>query len=76
MSDKDITKAIINILKKELGGVIDLIPNNLSQDLSDNLSPKIEEIIESNGFIKKTKYDALLKLANDLERRVENLEKS
>ena len=76
MSDKDITKAIINILKKELGGVIDLIPNNLSQDLSDNLSPKIEEIIESNGFVKKTKYEALLKLANDLEKRVENLEKS
>ncbi|MDA8982048.1 hypothetical protein N9H47_01560 [Gammaproteobacteria bacterium] len=76
MSDKDITKAIINILKKELGGFVDLIPNNLSQDLSNNLSPKIEEIIESNGFIKKTKYDALLKLANDLERRVENLEKS
>jgi len=76
MSDKDITKAIINILKKELGGFVDLIPSNLSQDLSNNLSPKIEEIIESNGFIKKTKYDALLKLANDLERRVENLEKS
>ena len=76
MSDKDITKAIINILKKELGGFVDLIPNNLSQDLGNNLSPKIEEIIESNGFIKKTKYDALLKLANDLERRVENLEKS
>jgi len=76
MSDKDITKAIINILKKELGGFVDLIPNNLSQDLSNNLSPKIEEIIESNGFIKKTKYDVLLKLANDLERRVENLEKS
>jgi polyhydroxyalkanoate synthesis regulator phasin len=76
MSDKDITKAIINILKKELGGVIDLIPNNLSQDLSNNLSPKIEEIIESNGFVKKTKYEALLKLANDLEKRVENLEKS
>jgi polyhydroxyalkanoate synthesis regulator phasin len=76
MSDKDITKAIISILKKELGGVIDLIPNNLSQDLSNNLSPKIEEIIESNGFVKKTKYEALLKLANDLERRVENLEKS
>ena len=76
MSDKDITKAIINILKKELGGIVDLIPNNLSQDLSNNLSPKIEEIIESNGFIKKAKYDALLKIANDLERRVENLEKS
>ena len=76
MSDKDITKAIINILKKELGGVIDLIPNNLSQDLSNNLSPKIEEIIESNGFVKKTKYEALLKLANDLEKRVKNLEKS
>ena len=76
MSDKDITKAIINILKKELGGFIDLIPNNLSQDLSNNLSPKIEEIIESNGFIKKTKYDALLKLTNDLERRIESLEKS
>ena len=76
MSDKDITKAIINILKKELGGVIDLIPNNLSQDLSNNLSPKIEEIIENNGFVKKTKYGALLKLANDLERRIESLEKS
>jgi polyhydroxyalkanoate synthesis regulator phasin len=59
-----------------LGGVIDLIPNNLSQDLSNNLSPKIEEIIESNGFVKKTKYEALLKLANDLERRIESLEKS
>ena len=76
MSDKDITKAIINILKKELGGVIDLIPSNLSQDLSNNLSPKIEEIIESNGFVKKAKYEALLKLANDLERRIESLEKS
>ena len=76
MSDKDITKAIISILKKELGGVIDLIPNNLSQDLSNNLSPKIEEIIESNGFVKKAKDEALLKLANDLERRIESLEKS
>jgi polyhydroxyalkanoate synthesis regulator phasin len=76
MSDKDITKAIISILKKELGGVIDLIPSNLSQDLSNNLSPKIEEIIESNGFVKKAKYEALLKLANDLERRIESLEKS
>jgi len=76
MSDKDITKAIISILKKELGGVIDLIPNNLSQDLSNNLSPKIEEIIESNGFVKKAKYEALLKLANNLERRIESLEKS
>ena len=76
MSDKDITKAIINILKKELGGVIDLIPNNLSQDLRNNLTPKIEEIIENNGFVKKTKYEALLKLANELERRIESLEKS
>ena len=76
MSDKDITKAIINIFKKELGGVVDLIPSNLTHDLSNALSPKIEEIIESNGFVKKTKYEALLKLANDLEKRVSDLEKS
>ena len=43
MSDKDITKAIISILKKELGGVIDLIPNNLIE---------IEEtIIKESSFI-------------------------
>ena len=76
MSDKDITKAIINILKKELGGVVDLIPSNLTHDLSNALSPKIEEIIESNGFVEKTKYEALSKLANDLEKRVSDLEKS
>ena len=76
MSDKDITKAIINILKKELGGVVGLIPSNLTHDLSNALSPKIEEIKESNFFVKKTKYEALLKLANDLEKRVSDLEKS
>ena len=76
MSYKYKPKAIFNILKNELGGVVGLIPSNLTHDLSNALSPKIEEIIESNGFVKKTKYEALLKLANDLEKRVSDLEKS
>ena len=75
MSDKDINKAIINILKKELGGVVDLIPSNQTHDLSNALSPKIEQIIASTGFIKNTNYEALSKHANDLEQRASDLEK-
>ena len=76
MSDKDITDAIIRILKKELGAFSDIFPDDFLKDIKKRISPTINDLIESQGFVKKSKYESINKLAEDLEKRIEKLEKN
>ena len=59
MSDKDITDAIIRIFKKELGAFSDVFPDDLLKDIKKRISPAINDLIESQGFVKKSKYDPI-----------------
>ena len=74
MSQDELSKAIINILKKEMGSVKDILPSNLLHNLQKVIGPEIEKLIEKSGYISRSKYKALEKLANNLEQRIIDLE--
>ena len=74
MSQDELSKAVINILKKELGVVKDVLPSDLLQNLQKVIEPEIEKIIEKSGYVSKSKYRSLEKLANNLEQRIIDLE--
>ena len=74
MSQDELSKAIINILKKEMGSVKDILPSDLLQNLQKIIGPEIEKLIEKSGYVSKSKYRALEKLANNLEQRIIDLE--
>ena len=74
MSQDELSKAIINILKKEMGSVKDILPSDLLQNLQKVIGPEIEKLIEKSGYVSKSKYKALEKLANNLEQRIIDLE--
>ena len=75
MSQDELSKAIINILKKEMGVVKDILPSDLLQNLQKVIGPEIEKLIEKSGYVSKSKYKAIEKLAANLEKRIINLEK-
>jgi hypothetical protein len=74
MSQDELSKAIINILKKEIGAVKDILPSDLLQNLQKVIGPETEKLIEKSGYVSKSKYSALEKLANNLEKRIIELE--
>ena len=74
MSQDELSKAIINILKKEMGSVKDILPPDLLQNLQKVIGPETEKLIEKSGYISKSKYTALEKLADNLEKRIVDLE--
>ena len=74
MSQDELSKAIINILKKEMGAVKDILPSDLLQNLQKVIGPEIEKLIEKSGYVSKSKYKAIEKLADNLEKRIINLE--
>ena len=74
MSQDELSKAVINILKKEMCSVKDILPPDLLQNLQKVIGPEIENLIEKSGYVSKSKYKALEKLANNLEQRIINLE--
>ena len=76
MNDNDLTKAILNLLKKELGSVWNILPAELLSGIRKKISPEIEEIIEKSGYVTKSKYNSLEKLAQELEKRIAELEKN
>ena len=76
MSDNDLTKAILNILKKELGSVGNILPAELLSTIRKKISPEIEELVEKSGYVTKSKYDSLERLAQELEKRIIDLEKN
>ena len=74
MSQDELSKAIINILKKEMGSFKDILPSDLLQNLQKVIGPETEKLIEKSGYVSKSKYIALEKLANNLEKRIVDLE--
>ena len=74
MSQDELSKAIINILKKEMGSFKDILPSDLLQNLEKVIGPEIEKLIEKSGYVSKSKYIALEKLATNLEKRIIDLE--
>ena len=74
MNQDELSKAIINILKKEMAVVEDILPSDLLQNLQKVIGPEAEKLIEKSGYISKSKYTALEKLADNLEKRIIDLE--
>jgi len=74
MNQDELSKAIINIIKKETGLLKDLLPSDLLENLEKIIRPDIESLIEKSGYISKSKYEALERLAEELEKRIIDLE--
>ena len=74
MNQDELSKAIINIIRKETGALKDLLPSDLLENLEKIIRPDIESLIEKSGYISKSKYEALEKLAEELEKRIIDLE--
>ena len=75
MSETDLSKALRNIIEKELKSLSKLLPKDVISNIEKKISPQIEEIIEQSGYVKKSKYDNLERIIDDLEERVKDLEK-
>ena len=74
MNQDELSKAVINILKKEMDAIKDILPSDFLQNLQKVIGPETEKLIEKNGYISKSKYTALEKLADNLEKRIIDLE--
>jgi polyhydroxyalkanoate synthesis regulator phasin len=75
MSQSEVTEAILNILKKEVGALEKLLPSDILKSLEEKINPEVNRIIEGSGYIKKTKYEALKNNMDKLEKRIIDLEK-
>ena len=76
MNDNDLTKAILNVFKKELGSVGDILPSELLSSIRKKISPEIEGLVEKSGYVTKSKYESLERLAKELEKRIIDVEKN
>ena len=76
MSDKDLLEALKRIIEKELNSLGKLIPKDVVSNIERQISPKLEKVIEQSGYVKKSKYENLEKIINDLEKRIDELEKN
>ena len=76
MSDKDLSEALKNIIEKELKAFSKLLPADIVSNIEKQVSPQVERIINQSGYIKKSKYENLEKIINDLEKRITELEKN
>ena len=76
MKDKDLTEALKSIIEKELKIFSKLIPKNAVKKIEDSIFPQIEKIVEQSGYVKKTKYENLKRIIDNLEERISDLEKN
>ena len=76
MSQNEVSKAIFNILEKELKNINKLIPIDLLRSIEKKVAPDLDKIIEKSGYVKKSKYNSLNDLAQKLEQRIAVLEKN
>ncbi len=75
MSQSEVTEAILNILKKEVGALEKLLPSDILKSLEEKINPEVNRIIEGSGYIKKTKYEALKNNIDKIEKRIIELER-
>ena len=76
MKDKDLTEALKNVIEKEFKNFRKLIPRDVVNNIEDSIFPQIEKIIEQSGYVKKTKYENLKRIIDNLEERISDLEKN
>ena len=76
MSNDELTKAILNVFKKELGIMGDVLSTEILTSIKKNIAPELEKLIEKNGYVSKSKYESLEKLVEQLEKRIIDLEKT
>tara|TARA_B100000035_G_scaffold242636_1_gene211140 strand:- start:1679 stop:1909 length:231 start_codon:yes stop_codon:yes gene_type:complete len=76
MKDKDLTEALKNIIEKELKIFSKLIPKDTIKNIENSIFPQIEKIVEQSGYVKKTKYENLKRIIDNLEERISDLEKN
>ena len=76
MKDKDLTEALKKIIEKELKIFSKLIPKDAVKNIEDSIFPQIEKIVEQSGYVKKTKYENLKRIIDNLEKRISDLEKN
>ena len=72
MSQDELTQAILNIIKKEIDSASKVLPTDLLSNI--DIAPEIEKLIEKSGYVSKSKYDSLNKIAQELEQRIIDLE--
>jgi len=75
MKDNKLSEAIKNIIEKELKTFSKLLPKDTLINATEKLMPQIENLIEQSGFVKKSKYQILKRIIDDLEKRISDLEK-
>tara|TARA_B100001027_G_scaffold90045_1_gene61773 strand:- start:546 stop:782 length:237 start_codon:yes stop_codon:yes gene_type:complete len=75
MKDNKLSEAIKNIIEKELKTFSRLLPKDTLINATEKLMPQIENLIEQSGFVKKSKYQILKRIIDDLEKRISDLEK-
>ena len=75
MKDNKLSEAIKNVIEKELKTFSRLLPKDTLINASEKLIPQIENLIEQSGFVKKSKYQILKRIIDDLEKRISDLEK-
>lgn len=75
MKDNKLSEAIKNIIEKELKIFSKLLPKDTLINATEKLMPQIENLIEQSGFVKKSKYQILKRIIDDLEKRISDLEK-
>ena len=72
MSQDELTQAILNVIKKEIDSASKVLPTDLL--LNIDIAPEIEKLIEKSGYVSKSKYDSLNRIAQELEQRIIDLE--
>ena len=75
MKDNKLSEAIKNIIEKELKTFSKLLPKDTLINATEKLMPQIENLIEQSGYVKKSKYQILKRIIDDLEKRISDLEK-
>ena len=51
MNENDLTKAILNVLKKELGSIGDAIPSDMLNGIKKKITPEIHRLVEKSGYV-------------------------
>ena len=72
MSQDELTQAILNVIKKEIDSASKVLPTDLLSNI--DIAPEIEKLIEKGGYVSKSKYDSLNRIAQELEQRIIDLE--
>lgn len=72
MSQDELTQAILNVIKKEINSASKVLPTDLLSNI--DIAPEIEKLIEKSGYVSKSKYDSLNRIAQELEQRIIDLE--